>query len=447
MSRLLNTSKTAIDENRKSSKILKCRKSVSGTGRKPLSNTVTEDRLVGGADVSETSDEVSSISTGKVEESFAKVEEKDASQIEKPPTIGGPCCSCIAQMPGCVGDKKIDEMIDLVEQNLQEAGKALSTLGENFEHDSKLMFVDILGRIQQWTVIVEKKLEDCRKALELMRRELMARLCEIENLKKKLAECEEEKNRIEMSQREVENKAQVVEETVVEREPEKQEPEKQEPEKQEPEKWEGGEMRRLDVIVEKPSQQQIQEPQVVEIICTDAAIQAMMKDKDRMRRELELEAEIARLKKENQRIIKERAEYENAIQRALLRGVSCLNVEALRVLKSPPIPCCTPCSPCPPGNMERTVCKRDVPNGMSKNCVTHRGSSGKCARESVTVKRPCGSECCSSNRNRKTPSANSMVFLLHQGDAENLCISDAPPPRVCGQPVMKKIEIPPCPRF
>lgn len=64
----------------------------------------------------------------------------------------------------------------------------------------------------------------------------------------------------------------------------------------------------------------------------------------------QLEAEIARLKKENQRIVKERAEYENAIQRALLRGVSCLNVEALRVLRSPPIPCCTPCAPCPTNN-------------------------------------------------------------------------------------------------
>lgn len=58
----------------------------------------------------------------------------------------------------------------------------------------KLMFVDILGRIQQWTSLVEKKLEDCKKALELMRKELMARLCEIENLKKQLADCKTEHN-------------------------------------------------------------------------------------------------------------------------------------------------------------------------------------------------------------------------------------------------------------
>lgn len=65
----------------------------------------------------------------------------------------------------------------------------------------------------------------------------------------------------------------------------------------------------------------------------------------------QLEGEIARLRKENERIIKERAEYENAIQRALLRGVSSLNVEALRVLRCPPIPCCTPCAPCPASAM------------------------------------------------------------------------------------------------
>lgn len=35
-------------------------------------------------------------------------------------------------------DKKVDEMIDYVQQNLQEASKALVTLSENFEQDSKV---------------------------------------------------------------------------------------------------------------------------------------------------------------------------------------------------------------------------------------------------------------------------------------------------------------------
>lgn len=63
----------------------------------------------------------------------------------------------------------------------------------------------------------------------------------------------------------------------------------------------------------------------------------------------EMEAEILELRKENQRIVKERAEYENAIQRALLKGVSSLNVEALKVLRCTPIPTC--CPPCPSTEM------------------------------------------------------------------------------------------------
>nr|XP_033342121.1 uncharacterized protein LOC117229638 isoform X2 [Megalopta genalis] len=359
MSRSLNTSRTAVDVNRKPSKMLKCKRSASGTGRKSLSNMEIVARLMGGADISEPAEETSSVSEDKVSELVTTVEsrgESVASQAAKPATTGGPCCTCIAQVPGSVGDKKMDEMIDFVQENLQEAGKALATLGENFEHDSK-------KEIEEEPVIQDSKAE---------------------------------------------------------------------------------------VIAEQRSVEPPPPPppmQTVEIVCTDAAIQSIMKDKDRMRRELELEAEITRLKRENQRIIRERAEYENAIQRALLRGVSCLNVEALRVLRSPPIPCCTPCSPCPPGNVEATVCKRVASNGMSRGCVTQRSVSGKCVREPMTAKRPCGSPCCSAGRNRKTASSNSMIFLLHQGDAENLCVTDTPPPRVCGQPVMKKIEIPPCPRF
>lgn len=62
---------------------------------------------------------------------------------------------------------------------------------------------------------------------------------------------------------------------------------------------------------------------------------------------IQLESEINKLREENERIMQERVDYENAIQRALLRGVSSLNVEALRVLRCPPIPCCSPCAPCP----------------------------------------------------------------------------------------------------
>lgn len=35
-------------------------------------------------------------------------------------------------------DRKVDEIIEYVHQNLEEAVKALATLGENFEHDLKV---------------------------------------------------------------------------------------------------------------------------------------------------------------------------------------------------------------------------------------------------------------------------------------------------------------------
>lgn len=35
-------------------------------------------------------------------------------------------------------DRKVDEIIAYVHQNLEEAGKALATLGDNFEHDLKV---------------------------------------------------------------------------------------------------------------------------------------------------------------------------------------------------------------------------------------------------------------------------------------------------------------------
>lgn len=284
---------------------------------------------------------------------------------------------------------------------------------------------------------MQNKLDMCKSELEALRKELIARACEIAELRKKLADCEEREKQLAATQtQEVEEIDKAVHAKEVTKD------------KEVGEKVE--EIARVSQTVEEDARgyKGIQ-GDVVEIICTDAAIQSMMQDKERMRREIELEAEIMRLRKENQRIIKERAEYENAIQRALLRGVSSLNVEALRVLRCPPIPCCTPCAPCSTSATETiAVCKREV---TVKGCVTHRSGGGRnCSREpgSSTVKRPCGSPCCSAGKSRKSASSNSMLFLLHQGDAENVCGSNnTPPPKVCGSPMIKKIEIPPCPRF
>ncbi|CAL7936535.1 unnamed protein product [Xylocopa violacea] len=311
------------------------------------------------------------------------------------------------------------------------------------------MFADVFGRIQQWSGLVQNKLDICKEELEALRKELIARACEIDNLRKLLAECEEREKAIATTQTvqmrtamhlpmqdevKIADELFIMDESIVE------------------------EAKKEEIPIEDDDDEEhiastTYESQQLEILCTDAAIQAIMKDRDRIRQEMELEAEIARLRKENQRIIKERAEYENAIQRALLRGVSSLNVEALRVLRCPPIPCCSPCAPCPASAMDSIVpCKKDDPSAlMAKSCVTQRSGHGKNASREQgcrTLKRPCASPCCPAGKGRKSVSNNSLVFLLHQEDTGNVCTSNnTVMPRVCGAPAVKKIEIPPCPRF
>lgn len=42
------------------------------------------------------------------------------------------------------------------------------------------MFVDILGRIKQWSGIVQNKLDTCKNEVDNLRKELLARACEID---------------------------------------------------------------------------------------------------------------------------------------------------------------------------------------------------------------------------------------------------------------------------
>ncbi|XP_012135139.2 uncharacterized protein LOC100879553 isoform X1 [Megachile rotundata] len=449
----LNSSKTGlVGESRKASnKSLKFKKSISTASGK--CNSKSPDRLVGGADAPiETEDATEEVTQETLHEATQETVQETVHETVHETTTSteqngqitfpsGPCCSCLGQEPGSTGDKKVDEMIDYVHQNLQEAGKALATLSENFEHETKLMFVDILGKIQQWTSLVQNKLDLCKADIEALRKELMARACEIANLRKLLAECRER----EAAQKQVTH---TVAQEEVTHTPEAQKTETVHEPVHEP--------KEVEKVVEKEEvKEKVEEKEVeekadtkIEIVCTDAAIQSIMKDKDRMRREMELEAEIDRLRKENERIIKERAEYENAIQRALLRGVSSLNVEALRVLRCPPIPCCSPCAPCPATAMKPSVCKKDSRStskghGMQRSCNRKNGAQEVCSH---TIKRPCDSPCCFS-KNRKSVSNNSMILLLHRDDTENICSTKSTVPPVCGSPMMKKIEIPPCPRF
>ncbi|XP_011312523.1 uncharacterized protein [Fopius arisanus] len=92
-------------------------------------------------------------------------------------------------------------------------------------------------------------------------------------------------------------------------------------------------------------------------------------------REFELEAEVNRLRRENERIIKESADYENAIQRALLKGVSSLNDEALKVLRNP-LECWVPCLPCNSTD-ESVATSHTAPPKPSKDCWTSQEDKSK----------------------------------------------------------------------
>ncbi|KAL6439106.1 hypothetical protein ACFW04_003818 [Cataglyphis niger] len=160
----------AISERRKSSsKILVCQRSTMVVHKINSSKTSSHIRLVGGADVSVEPD----VEKTLVEASPAFIQEISAPPPSNPPTLSpssekrfidslsvkestrleiidnkshedkqlsanSPCCFCVSQTPLSVGDRKVDEIIEYVHQNLEEAGKALATLGDNFEHDLKV---------------------------------------------------------------------------------------------------------------------------------------------------------------------------------------------------------------------------------------------------------------------------------------------------------------------
>lgn len=50
------------------------------------------------------------------------------------------------------------------------------------------MFVDILGRIKQWSGIVQNKLGTCKNEVNNLGKELLARTCEVADLKVQIAD-------------------------------------------------------------------------------------------------------------------------------------------------------------------------------------------------------------------------------------------------------------------
>ncbi|XP_043282710.1 uncharacterized protein [Venturia canescens] len=177
---------------------------------------------------------------------------------------------------------------------------------------------------------------------------------------------------------------------------------------------------------------------------TDVGVQSG-KTKD-IKRSSDLESEVVRLRKENERIIRERTDYENAIQRALLRGVSSLNAETLKVLKCPPVSCYSPCRPPPsPVNANETMMPcfpkstRDnwTPRGVRTSTNGTQSTQGTVRTRSNVTSVPeqeiicCGGRTASNGTHRlgskqkksSITSDNSMVFLLHQAEASGICVS------------------------
>ncbi|XP_025267082.1 merozoite surface protein 1-like [Camponotus floridanus] len=355
------------------------------------------------------------------------------------------------------------------------------------------MFVDILGRIKQWSGIVQNKLDACKNEIGNLHKELLARACEMDVLKAQITEYQnpslldessKKNHKIIRPEQEKENKKIHAENSLAE----------------------DKKITNKDIVqvvdqIEKGDEERTEEVRIINQTLnyqeikntiqitdqTDEEVKIKMKEErarivdkeneeepvlkkeikedqieatmaapttvlNKTKRESELESEITLLRKEYNRVIKERAEYENAIQRALLRGVSSLNVEALRVLRCPPIPCCIPCAPCPA--TAGIIPPEPVVPCPAKSAKRRSGSTtatmnnATVPRDSDQIncrtKRPCNSPCCFVDRSRKSADG-SMIFLLRQDNERNLRDEDAIP--ICGSTIVKKIELPPLRRF
>ncbi|XP_025158578.1 vicilin-like seed storage protein At2g18540 [Harpegnathos saltator] len=403
------------------------------------------------------------------------------------------------------------------------------------------MFVDILGRIQQWSGIVQNKISSCKNEINNLSKELLAQACEMADLKAQIADyqsketsrtgkrqtddqskenekdkkydddIEELKTKIEEDEEIDQKKAakekngerpkketererdrRETEEMQKRRTEEDQERRRTEEDQERGRTEEDQERRRTEEDQERRRTEEDQERRRTEEDERDredredeqretdrkrftkdpqrktkenafrtVLVQSTEQEKERIKYESKLEAEVTRLRKENERIMKERVEYENAIQRALLRGVSSLNVEALRVLRCPPIPCCSPCAPCPaitvvspepvvpcprsakrhPKSTAATICSNKAsPNNRSKKNENREAYD--------TTRRPCSTPCCPvvSANSRKLTDSN-MFLLLRQGDARNLRGPDESVTTVCKSPAMTNADIAPLPRF
>ncbi|XP_011503098.1 PREDICTED: uncharacterized protein LOC105366374 [Ceratosolen solmsi marchali] len=222
------------------------------------------------------------------------------------------------------GDPRVDEMLECALESLEEAGKALASLGENLEHELKLFLIELMGRTRKWTSQVESKIEWTRQTVFELHKELTTQVATLRDSQRESA---------------VLQKKLMNENSKFNAPAENMESPNREKSNLTVNKGDCGKMSN------SPSRAQSSRFGT----CTENVDDTCQTSQDAEYERLEgclaeLECEVLELRKENQRIVKDRAEYENAIQRALLKGVSSLNVEALKVLRCTPIQSCGP--PC-----------------------------------------------------------------------------------------------------
>ncbi|XP_014219331.1 uncharacterized protein LOC106647438 [Copidosoma floridanum] len=416
--------------------------------KKKKSRSATKPRLSGGAD------EAGGSAVASSEQVVVKMEPKDeaeegeeASSFNQPgngaaspmsrPSSGSHCSK--PPLPS-TGDPRVDEMLERALHNLEEASKALASLGENVEHELKLFLVELMRRTRGRMCQVEGKIDWARRDILDLHKELSARVAALEESRRESAELRERLATAEKSLSDTKNG----------------------PTKQEGLDGNAGEMAKSMSPSQACSIQSKQrlagskqpsrcESRILQPDCPGAPVDAatMRAEAERLQQCCaEMEEQVLCLRKENEKIVKERAEYENAIQRALLKGVSSLNAEALKVLKV------TPVAPnCPPGSPSTTiepVPKMQCPSAPSP-CPAYSPPSGSCppcppyppmndngcgtkygsrnnSRETLhnngQGRRGCPSSGHSERKSRRSShrDAGSMLLVLHQKDVENFGI-------------------------
>ncbi|XP_044009985.1 uncharacterized protein LOC122853549 [Aphidius gifuensis] len=321
------------------------------------------------------------------------------------------------------GNEKLEKTIERVFENLKDATGALENIEKNHEQELKLMLEEITTKIKTWKGDVQLKIDAAGTELSKIKIQLLNQVSEVKakdrellNLKNKIKQAEESKIAYEKSTNTANNSKALGIQTITSSQVFQKAPQQSQQQVQS-----FAEFKRMNPsLIFSLQSSDHQNKQTLGVPTTLGVNQSqlrMIKDQEQNKKQAELEAECQRLKNENERILKEHAEYENEIQQALLRGVSCLNVEALKILGKSPFSCCVSCSPC---NITKNNTTNIEAAKVMKDNWTPQGNKLKTndlyqLKEKPKIKKKAATICCGSSGNcNKSSKQNSMIFLLPQ---------------------------------